>query len=102
MIWSIQSLLFVSFHDSLTSKSLVVSRPGFEGCRLSGRKCPPGPLLLLPAAVVSDCHEVVLEVGEVGTEVVAVGPQLLARGVDVTLGCRGHDDAGVLGPWVCG
>ena len=94
----------MSFHYSLTSKSLIVCRPGFEGCRLPWRESPPRLLLLLPAAVVPDGHKVVLEVGEVGAEVVAGGPhpQLLACGVDVALRGRGHDDAGVLRPGVSG
>ena len=87
----------VSFHHSLTSKSLVVSRSGFEGCCLPWRECPPGLFLFLPSAVVSDGHEVVLEVGEVGTEVVGGGhTQLLGRGVNVALWGRGNDHAGVL------
>ena len=65
----------------------------FEGSRPPGRERPPGPRL--PSALAADGHEVVLEVGEVGTEigagavvvaVVAGAPQLLARGVDVGLG----------------
>ena len=94
----------MSFHYSLTSKSLIVCRPGFEGCGLPWRESSPRLLLLLPATVVPYGHEMVLEVGEVRAEVVACGPhpQLLGRGVDVALGGRGHDDAGVPGPRVSG
>ena len=87
----------MSFHYSLTSKSLIVCRPGFEGCGFPWRESPSRPLLLLAAAVVPDGHKVVLEVGEVGAEVVAGSHhlQLLARVVDVALKGRGHDDASV-------
>ena len=58
-------------------------------------------LLLLPSAVVFDGHKVVLEVREVGAEVVAGGlhAQILARGVDVAIGGRGHDEAQTRGQW---